>query len=362
MSISLNNLTITSVGSGSASTIGALYNTLQSKLANGGRDSNCKFYYKDGAGGSLLQVAAKGVVRGAVSELKNEAVNAFNSLLNGKRTKDTVGAAWVESELKCQDAEVKEYGMMWVNDNKDTIYALDDWGGIAAEALMLGIELDHSVTISQKFPIYQTQAIKTKKGTHYKEQAPDTVNNIVTTNTLVWYDTTALITINSDKNLIATRVTGRDYSRKELVSNGDIKFTVSGQISSGKPDIYPAEEMKKFYKIMQYKGIVKVNNMVLDQLGITHIVIENFNVSPREGYKALQNYTFSAIGLQPENEIDISEDTISITPQKNVSTKESDKNEWLKMLENQLEGLKSMTLDTIKHSAGMAAGMLEDLL
>lgn len=106
---------------------------------------------------------------------------------------------------------------------------------------------------------------------------------------MVWYDTTALITINSDKNLIATRVTGRDYSRKELVSNGDIKFTVSGQITSGKPDIYPAEEMQKFYKIMQYKGIVKINNMVLDQLGITHIVIENFNVSPRQGYKALNN-------------------------------------------------------------------------
>lgn len=151
----------------------------------------------------------------------------------------------------------------------------------------------------------------------------------------MWYDTTALITINSDKNLIATRVTGRDYSRKELVSNGDIKFTVSGQITSGKPDIYPAEEMQKFYKIMQYKGIVKINNMVLDQLGITHIVIENFNVSPRQGYKALQQYTFSAIGLQPENEIEISEDTISIIPQKNVSANDDDGSEWMKMLNNQ---------------------------
>lgn len=161
MSTSLNNLAITTTGSAMASTMGALFNTLQSKIANGGRDSNCKFYYKDGAGGSLLQVAVKGVVRGAVSELKNEAVNAFNSLLNGKRTKDTTGAAWVNSELVKQEAEQKTYGMMHVDGG--TIYALDDWGGTATEALMLGIELDQSITVNQKFPVYRTKVIDAKK-------------------------------------------------------------------------------------------------------------------------------------------------------------------------------------------------------
>ncbi len=359
MSTSLNNLAITATGSAMSAAMGAMFNTLQSKIANGGRDNNCKFFYKDGAGGSLIQVAIKGAVGGVVSELKNEAVNAFNSLLNGKRTKDTNGFAWVNSELVKQEAEVKTYGKMEVDGG--TIYALDDWGGTATEALMLGIELDQSITVSQKFPVYRTKVIDAKKGI-YKEQEPDTINNTVTTKTLVWYDTTALITINSDKNLIATRVTGRDYSRKELISNGDIKFTVSGQITSGKPDIYPAEEMQKFYKIMQYKGIVKINNMVLDQLGITHIVIENFNVSPRQGYKALQQYTFSAIGLQPEKEIEISEDTVTIIPQKAVSAKEDDGSEWMKMLNNQLDGLKSMASDLFKQGIGLATGMLNDKL
>ena len=57
---SLNNLGITTVNSATSSTVGAMLNTLYGKLANGGRDSNCKFYYKDGAGGSLIQVAVKG--------------------------------------------------------------------------------------------------------------------------------------------------------------------------------------------------------------------------------------------------------------------------------------------------------------
>jgi hypothetical protein len=356
---SLNNLAITATNSAMTSAMGAMFNTLQSKIANGGRDRNCKFYYNDGAGGSILQVAVKGAVGGVVSELKDEAVNAFNSLLNGKRTKSNIGSAWTESELKKQEEEAKEYGMMQVDGG--TIYALDDWGCKAPEALMLGIELDQSITVTQNFPVYRTQVIDAKKGI-YKEQEPNTINNVVTTKTLVWYDTTALVTINSDKNLIATRVQGRDYSRKELVSNGDIKFSVSGQITSGKPDIYPSEEVKKFIKVMQYKGIVKINNQILDQFGISHIVITNFNISPRQGYKALQQYSFSAIGLQPEKDIEISEDTISIIPQKVVADKEDDGSEWMKMLNNQLEGLKSMAADVFSQGVGLAAGMLENKL
>lgn len=355
----LNNLAITATNSAMTSAMGAMFNTLQSKIANGGRDRNCKFYYNDGAGGSILQVVVKGVVGGVVSELKDEAVNAFNSLLNGKRTKSNIGAAWIESELKKQEEEAKEYGMMQVDGG--TIYALDDWGCKAPEALMLGIELDQSITVTQNFPVYRTRVIDAKKGI-YKEQEPNTINNVVTTKTLVWYDTTALVTINSDKNLIATRVQGRDYSRKELVSNGDIKFSVSGQITSGKPDIYPSEEVKKFIKVMQYKGIVKINNQILDQFGISHIVITDFNILPRQGYKALQQYSFSAIGLQPEKDIEISEDTISIIPQKVVADKEDDSSEWMKMLNNQLEGLKSMAADVFSQWVGLAAGMLENKL
>lgn len=354
---SLNNLAITATNGAMTSAMGALFNTLQSKIANGSRDRNCKFYYNDGAGGSILQVALKGAVGGAVSELKDMATNAFNSLLNGKRTKDTIGSAWINSELRQQETEQKTYGKMEVDGG--TIYALDDWGGTATEALMLGIELDQSITVTQNFPVYRTKVVDAEKGI-YKEQDPDSIQNVVNTKTLVWYDTTALVTINSDKNILVNRVAGRDYSRKELVSNGDIKFSVSGQITSSKPDIYPEAEVKKFIKCMQYKGIVKVNNQMLDQFGITHIVIENFNLTPRQGYKAVQQYSFSAIGLQPENDIEIKKDTVEIIAQKPVSAKEDDGSEWMKMLNNQLDGLKSMAADVFSQGVGLAAGLLEN--
>lgn len=206
-----------------------------------------------------------------------------------------------------------------------------------------------------------SETLNDKDITGLSNGANTVTNNIGDSDTLVWYDTTALITINSDKNLITTRVTGRDYSRKELVSNGDIKFSVSGQITSGRPDVYPSEEIKKFIKVMQYKGIVKINNQMLDQFGISHIVITDFSLTPREGYKAMQSYSFSAIGLQPEKELEIEQDTITIIPQTEMADTVDD-NAWMSMLKNQLDGLKSMAGDLFSQGMGIASGMLDGLL
>lgn len=370
----MNNLAITATNSIMTSAIGKMFDLLQSKIGNWGRDNNCKFYYNAGAGGSILQVVAKTVVGGAVGPLKNVADNEFNKLLGGKKKTVTHSRAWLNSELTRQKNEESKYGKISVKstDNKDAIvYALDDWGGIATEALMLAIETENDVNISQKFPEYKLEDAKDEKGKvkldennqpiKQRSSTATATSNEVTTKTLVWYDTTALITVNSDKNLIATRVQGRDYSRKELVSNGDIRFSVSGQITSGRPDIYPTEEIKKFIKCMQYKGIVRINNQILDQFGISHIVIENFSITPREGYKALQTYTFSAIGLQPEQEIEIGDDTIEIlTPE--AMAAEDDSSEWLKMLKNQLDGLKSMAGDLFSQGTHLATGMLDSVL
>lgn len=357
----LNNLAITTTNRLMTTAIGRAFDTLQSIIANGGRDSNCKFYHNNGAGGSILQVVAKSVVSGAVSDIKDVAVNHFNSWLNGKDEPKQHGIAWVEAGVKKKEAEEKLYGKMLVNNGKATVYALDDWGCICPDALMLGIKVDNPVKISQSFPNYRAGSSSSKDVTGQTNAGDSVSNNIGDSDTLVWYDTTALVTINSDKNIITTRVTGRDYSRKELVSNGDIKFSVSGQITSGRPDVYPTEEVKKFIKVMQYKGIVKINNQMLDQFGISHIVITDFSLSPREGYKAMQTYSFSAIGLQPEKELEIKEDTITIIPQPAMADTIDD-NAWLSMLKNQLDGLKSMAGDLFSQGMGIASGMLDNLL
>jgi len=357
MGFSLNNLAITATNSAMTATIGHLFDTLQSKIANGGRDSNCKFYYSGpGAGGSILQVATKGIVGGAVSALKDETVNAFNSLLNGKKKSGTDGETWFDEVIYENEEDSEKYGKFPI-ENGEVIEALDDWGNVCCDALMLGIEVKDPIFVTQRS---RTAEMKKVNGGCKLDISHDNIKNIKT-NYLVWYDTTALITINSDKNIVVSRVQGRDYSRKELVSNGDIKFSVSGQITSGKPDVYPAKEIKKFIKIMQYKGIIKVNNEVLDQFGIEHIVITDFNITSKEGYKAVQNYTFNAIGLQPEKEIVINYDTITFIPPKPMNDS-SDDTGWESMLKSQLAGLKSMAGDLFSQGLAISSGMLDSKL
>lgn len=370
--MSLNNLAVTGVNSMMTSAIGMAMNQLQSLIANAGRDNHCKFHYAN-AGGSLLQVLVKGIAGGAVNELKSEACNAFNSLFD-KKGKYSHRASWVQGEdfsIADQVEEHNKYGRFKVNDGKEVILALDDWGCVCTDGLMLGFQLgseQKKINITQIFPDYKNAVDKqtvegSKQGTIIAGNTKtENKEETIESDHLVWYDTTALININSDKNIITTRVQGRDYSRKELISNGDIKFQVSGQITSRIPDVYPTQEVKKFLNMMQHKGIIKINNQLLDQFGITHIVITDFSLSSKEGYKAVQQYTFSAIGLQPETELVINtEDTITITAQQVVKTEDED-SAWMKMLKNQLEGLKSMAKDVVSQGAALGTGYLENML
>ena len=59
----------------------------------------------------------------------------------------------------------------------------------------------------------------------------------------VFLDLGAIVQVQSSNNLVLTKVQGRDYSRKELISGGDINFTVTGKIVSNYPDVYPYAEV-----------------------------------------------------------------------------------------------------------------------
>ena len=361
----LSNLSLTATNGIMNSAIGKLFDFVQSKVANGGRDVNCKFYYSYGAGGSILQVATKTVVGGVVGPLRDELHNAFNSLIDGKaKAKQQYNAQWVEDSINNVSREKQAYGSIPVDDVPNVVFALDEWGCICTDALMLMIQLDHTITIKQSWPSYGTVKYIDPSGRE-KEITPKNGRcefPEFTCDKLVWYDTTAIINISSDKNMVVTRVQGRDYSRKELVSNGDIKFSVSGKITSGKPDVYPVKEIQKFYTVMQYKGIITVKNQVLAELGITRMVITDFSISQQEGYKSVQNYSFSAIGLQPAGEIEIVNDTLNITSMPSEGNNNEQDGEWEALMKEKLNGLKSMSKDLFSQGTALASGMLDNIL
>lgn len=343
----INNLSWTVTNGVLAHMMGGALDKLQSLMANGGRDNNLHFYVDASRGGALYNVIARNVVGGVVDSVSKEAVSQYKVLIGGKSKKlsDAVSKYNSEQAKNAQEEEEKKYGSIKINDGKDTIEAKDDWGYVCCDALMLSIPVAQKVSISTIKTTGAYSMQETKLSDH-----------------LVWYDTTALINISSNKDLILTRVAGRDYSRKELVSNGDINFSVTGHITSKIPDIYPTNEVQKFRQIMQYKGIIEVNNQILDQWGVKKIVIKSFNLPSNEGSKAMQDYSFEAIGLQPETEANVSEDTVTYINRTLAIETESESLSWTNMLASQLENLKSISADLLSQGAALAGGMLDDAM
>lgn len=344
---SLNNLGWNVTNGAMSSIIGGALDTLQSKLANGGRDEKVKYYWDYDKGGSIWNVIARTVVGGAVSAVSQEALSQYKKLIGGKKV-DTATLAAQEAYkdlIEQQKADEQNYGKITVN--KDTtpvaIEALDDWGAVCPDALMLAIPVAKPINMS---------IIKYTNGTP--------ITQPITSDHLVWYDTTALINLSSDKNLILTQVSGRDYSRKELVSNGDLNFSVSGHITSKMPDIYPTSEVQKLRQILQYKGIIEINNEFLDQWGIKKIVIKSFSFPSSEGNKSTQDYSFEAVGIQPDTEANVTEDTIKIIDYNiAVNTDNSDSLAWKDILTSQLENLKAMSVDAVAQGTALATGYLD---
>lgn len=341
----MNNLSWNVTNGFLAGAMGAAFDTIQSKLANNGRDQKVKYYWEYEKGGAIYNVAARALVGGAVSALSDVAMSEYKKLIGGKKldTKRIAAETQLQQLMDAQNLEETTYGNIKVNDGQDCVEAYDDWGNVCHDALMLAI------------PVAKKVKMSIQKWQNGKQKSID-----IQSDHLVWWDTTALINLSSDKDLILTRVTGRDYSRKELVSNGDLNFSVSGHISSNMPDIYPSKEVQKFRQIMQYKGIIEINNEFLDQWGVNKIVIKSFNLPSSEGNKSVQDYSFEAVGIQPDTEANVTEDTISIIDY--TIQEETDNSEslaWKDILKQQLETLKSQSVALGSQGLALAGGYLD---
>ncbi len=161
------------------------------------------------------------------------------------------------------------------------------------------------------------------------------------TRTVFHIDLTPKVTMSSAKNVVLTQVQGRDFTRKELVSGGDLTYNVNGTIVSDEEGVYPAEAVKRFVKIMQYNGIVNVNYITFGLLGVTKIIIKDFSLGTPE-YKNIQPYSFSCVAVEPDEAIQILGDTISKI---NQEITESQWDTWYKaILDNKRAQLGAKTI------------------
>lgn len=355
-----NNLGLKIFDGATAQLQGAAINKLNKGLLNGGfKSEKVRFYYNDKMGGSIIKVLAKSLVGQATKALTDEALSAYHKLLfkDGKLAKHTSNTQKLIENGNLVDDSYQydktniisaKYGVMKVNDGNNVIVATDMYGNRCVDSVMLAIPLKNPIEFTQRW----RDDVADSEGYN---------DSNFSTDTLVWWDCTAIVTVSSEKNIIATKVNGRDYSRKELISNGDINISVTGRLNSFLPDVYPTDDFQKFIQIMKYKGAVRVNSQILSQFGIDRILIQNFNMPQKTGYKNIQEYTFSAIGLQPTEEKKMDHDTIT-TIDSVIMKEEKEKSAWQKILDDRVDGLKRASEDMASQGLSMAGGILENSL
>ena len=76
------------------------------------------------------------------------------------------------------------------------------------------------------------------EGTYYDKESgkvePNSKYGLIT-----FVDLGPQVQLSSKNNIVLTTVQGRDYTRKEFISGGDLEFTINGRITSKYPDVYP---------------------------------------------------------------------------------------------------------------------------
>jgi hypothetical protein len=185
-------------------------------------------------------------------------------------------------------------------------YIAEDYAGRRVnEAMFLHYEVDDPYTftvVSTDTTYTITDGVSTTASTSCETKLSLT--------TMFHVDLAPTVSLNSDKNIVQTQVQGRDYSRKELVSGGDLSFTVKGEINSGKAGVYPSSAVARFIQIMQYSGIIQVDHFMFSNLNVKNIIIKGYDLE-MPTYKNIQPYSFTCVAIEPDEDVIVSSDTIS---------------------------------------------------
>lgn len=139
-------------------------------------------------------------------------------------------------------------------------------------------------------------------------------------------DLQPVVQVSSKNNVLLTTVQGRDYTRKELVSGGDLEISINGKITSKYPDVYPEAEVSKFLKLMQYRGVINCDNTILRQFKITRLIVLTYSLNPSD-CRNVQPYTLTCVAVEPSEAVEL-----KIAGQEEVDRSISDINKWLQFV------------------------------
>lgn len=202
----------------------------------------------------------------------------------------------VQKLISEQFPENSDLGTLTCDGGK-VVTAMTPYGDKVVDAMFLSFDGEDAVQVT----------VPVRNPSSGKYDKTDTFN----TRTRFFYDLAPSVSQSTTKNVVLTKVQGRDQSRKELVSGGDAVFNVSGSINSDKDGVYPSVKVSRFIEIMQHNGVINVSHFLFRQFNVTRVVIQDFKLDAPT-YKNIQPYSFTCVGVEPNDAVSVKADTISV--------------------------------------------------
>ncbi len=108
----------------------------------------------------------------------------------------------------------------------------------------------------------------------------------------------AIIDAKQTKNIVKTKITGRDGEVKEYIGMNDWAITISSVIDLP-PDQAPLSFLQAFIQMLTAQVTIPVKNYYLNALGISNIVIEDVDLGQVEGGYSSQPIKITACSDVP---------------------------------------------------------------
>lgn len=110
---------------------------------------------------------------------------------------------------------------------------------------------------------------------------------------------TILIELSQPKNIVITKIQGRDKSVKEFINGGDIYINIKGSLVNQLANKRPVDEIKKLIQIKDAPIEVPVSCNLLNDFGIYSIVVMDVRVFQVEGERNVLNFEMDCIDEVP---------------------------------------------------------------
>lgn len=118
----------------------------------------------------------------------------------------------------------------------------------------------------------------------------------ITTPNIKYY--TVLLGVTQAKKIVKTEIQGRDGTVKEYIGMDDYGITINGVITAGN-GYSPASDVSQLKQILDAPIPIPVASAYLNNLSITNLVIESYELAQEAGGYSYQTFTINAISDVP---------------------------------------------------------------